>query len=274
MLTLGLVAPAGAGIAAAAPANQPLSSVVLSSLGRGYTVLSQGPLKASSFANSAPNPSAASTALGELSAHRTISTYERVWRDAAGNNEVQILLVRFVALAAAQAYFSSVRQALKSGEIVSSGAMPGVKGAFRTTYFATLGTTVGVGQAVTVDVGTTVATLSFFSSNASSDMNPVTVSGARSITQRQLAALHATPKAPPPAPQRSSATSPDFYWILGGALGALLVIAGIVLVVLGRRRSVAVDVEPVVVEPRVGRQDIPILLGLLAAWLFRPRSKP
>jgi len=274
MLTLCLAAPA-AGAATSAPVSQPLSSVVLSSLGPGYTVLSQGPLKASSFATSAPNPSAASTALGELSAHRTISTYERLWRDAAGNNEVQILLVRFVGLPAARAYFSSVRQALKSGEIVSSGSMPGVKGAFRTTYFATLGSTVGVGQAVSVEVGTTIATLSFFSSNASSDMNPVTVSGARSITERQLAALKVTPAPMPKTEQHSTATDPDFYWILGSSLGGLLVIAGALMVVVGRRKSKAdTEIESVVVKPRVGKQDIPVVLGLVAMWLFRPRSKP
>lgn len=281
MAMLCLAAPASAG---AATIPQPLSSVMLASLGPGYTVVSQGPLSASDFATSSPNPAAASTALGELSASQTISTYERVWHDASGDNQVQILLVRFVAVPAAQAYFSSVRQALKSGEIVSSGPMPGVKGAFRTTYFATTSTQVGVGQAVTAEVGTTVATLSFFSSNAASDVQPITVSGARSITQLQLAALNVSPattkakpkakaKAAVAATQHSSATSPDLYWILGGSLGALLVVAGVVLLVVGRRKSKAAVAESVVVQPRVGREDIPILLGFAAAWLFRPRSK-
>jgi hypothetical protein len=272
---MALMCLAGGSAGAAVRAPTPLSAVALTSIGPGYSVVKQGPLSAANFATSSPNPTAAATALGDLSADKTISTYERVWADAGGNNEVQVLLVRFDRLPEALAYFSSVRAALRSGEIVSSGAMPGVKGAFRTTYFATTSTQVGVGQAVVADVGTTVATLSFFSSNAASDLHPITVSGARSITELQLAALRVMPAKAVVAPVVTPATDPDLYWILGASLGALLVIVGILLLVVRRRASNVVTVEsPVVVEPRVGRQDIPVVLGLVAAWLFKPRSKP
>jgi hypothetical protein len=156
--------------------------------------------------------------------------------------------------------------------------MPGVTGAFRTTYFARTSTQAGVGMAVVADVGTTVATLSFFSSNASSDVRPVTVSGARSITELQLAALRLVPpnvimKVKPPASPAATATNPDLYWTIGAVLGAVLVIVGIVFLGIGRRRSRVVHVLRPPVEPKLGRQDVPVLLGLVAAWLFRPRSK-
>jgi hypothetical protein len=284
MALLGLAGSAGsAGSAGTAiPVQKPLAAGALTSIGPGYSVVKQGELSASSFAASSPNPPAAATAFGDQSADKTISTYERVWADGGGNNQVQVLLVRFDRAPEAQAYLSSVRQALQSDEIVSSGAMPGVKGAFRTTYFATTPTQAGVGQAVVADVGTTVATLSFFSSNASSDLHPITVSGARAITELQLAALRAVvepkPKAVVLAP--APATDPNFYWIWGASLGVLLVIVGVLLLAIRRRASKIVTVKSpslVVViepEPRIGRQDIPVVLGLVAAWLFKPRSKP
>jgi uncharacterized caspase-like protein len=169
--------------------------VVIPDLGPGYSVTSEGRLDASRFASNSPDPAAASTALATLA--KTISTYERVWSDAGGANEVQDLLIRFPSPVGAQVFLQAAQQSLDSGEIVSSGPLPGVPGAHRTTYFAST-TQAGVGQAITLRAGVYVTLLSFFSA-ASGNAGPITQADAVSIARAQQAAMAAAPGGTTPA---------------------------------------------------------------------------
>jgi hypothetical protein len=221
-------------------APPPLDTVVIPALGPGYTVTSEGPLDASRFASHSPDPAAASTALATLA--KTISTYERVWGDAGGANEVQDLLVRFPSAVGAQVFLQAAQHSLDSGEIVSSGPLPGVPGAHRTTYFAST-TQGGVGQAITMRAGVYVALLSFFSA-ATRNPQPIAPADAVRIAQAQQAAMAAAPggsAAPPPSPH--SGLSP------GSIAAAALVIAVVALAVatpalLRRRRHPVESVDP------------------------------
>jgi hypothetical protein len=183
LVACGLLALPGA--AGASRPSPPLATVVIPDLGPGYSVSSEGPLDASRFASNSPDPAAASTALATLA--KTISTYERVWSDAGGANEVQDLLVRFPAAVGAQVFLRAAQHSLDSGEIVSSGPLPGVPGAHRTTYFAAT-TQAGVGQAITLRAGVYVTLLSFFSA-ASGNARPITQADAVRIARAQQAAM-------------------------------------------------------------------------------------
>ena len=212
----------------------PLTTVVIPDLGPGYSVTSEGPLDASRFASSSPDPAAASTALATLA--KTNSTYERAWSDVGGANQVQDLLVRFPSLVDARVFLQAAQHSLDSGEIVSSGPLPGVRGAQRTTYFAST-TRAGVGQAVTLRVGVYVTLLSFFSA-ASGNAGPITQADAVRITRAQQAAMEAAPggaAAPSPGGPRKG-ISP------GSIVAAVLVVAvlGVAVVtpaLLRRRRQ-------------------------------------
>jgi len=212
----------------------PLATVVIPDLGPGYSVTSEGPLDASRFASNSPEPAAASAALATLS--KTISTYERAWSDVGGANEVQDLLVRFPSLLGARVFLQAAQHSLDSGEIVSSGPLPGVRGAHRTTYFAST-TRAGIGQAVTLRVGVYVTLLSFFSA-ASGNARPITQPDAVRITRGQQAAMEAVPggAAAPAAGGARKGISP------GSAVVAVLVVAvlGVAVVtpaLLRRRRQ-------------------------------------
>ncbi|HWF16232.1 MAG TPA: hypothetical protein VG244_08650 [Acidimicrobiales bacterium] len=182
-LALSLSSAAGAATAARRPA--PLSSIVLPALGVGYTVTSEGPLGAAQFPAGSPERSAGAGALASLG--RTVQTYQRSWQDGAGVNQVQDLLVRFSATAGARAFVAAARRALAGGQIVSSGQLPAVPGAQRTTYFAST-SQAGVGQAITLRVGASVAVLSFFS-GASNNPGPITPAGAARVAKAQYAAM-------------------------------------------------------------------------------------
>jgi len=184
----GLVAVPGS--APATPKPPPaLDTVVIPDLGPGYSVTTEGPLDASQFASSSPDPAAATTALATLA--KTISTYERVWGTAGGSNEVQDLLVRFPSAAGARVFEQAAQHSLDSGEIVSSGPLPGLPGAHRTTYFASA-TQAGVGQAITMRAGLYVDLLSFFSA-AAGDPQPITPADAVRVARAQRAAMTAAP---------------------------------------------------------------------------------
>ena len=185
-LLCGLIALPGATSGASRPLPR-LATVVIPDLGAGYTVTTEGPLDASQFASNSPDPAAASTALATLA--RTISTYERVWSGSGGANEVQDLLVRFPSPVSAQVFEEAARHSLDSGEIVSSGPLPGVPGAHRTTYFAST-SQAGVGQAITMRAGVYVALLSFFSA-ASGNPQPITPADAVRVARAQQAAMAA-----------------------------------------------------------------------------------
>ena len=188
LVLCGLLALPGA--AGASKPSPPLATVVIPDLGPGYSVTSEGPLDASRFASNSPDPTAASTVLATLA--KTISTYERVWSDGGGANEVQDLLVRFPAAVGAQVFLQAAQHSLDSGEIVSSGPLPGVPGAHRTTYFAST-TQAGVGQAITLRAGVYVTLLSFFSA-ASGNAGPITQADAVRIARAQQAAMECRPR--------------------------------------------------------------------------------
>jgi hypothetical protein len=216
----------------AAPPPPPLSSVVIPGLGPGYVVTTQGPLDASQFASSSPDPSAAAAALATLAG--TISTYERGWKDGGGANEVQDLLVRFPSAVGAQVFLHAARHSLESGEIVSSGPLPGVPGARRTTYFAST-TQAGVGQAITMSAGIYVNILSFFSA-ASANPQPITPADAARVALAQQTAMVA-------APGGDATSGPATHGVSLGSIGfAALAVAIVGLAVatpglLRRRRA-------------------------------------
>jgi hypothetical protein len=228
-LALVLVGAGGcrAGAATTAP---PLSTVVLSEVGPGYAVSSEGPLTAGSLASSSPDPSSAAGALEALGT--SVSTYQRVWATAGGLNEVQDLMVAFPSPAAAGIFLSSMEHALDSGEIVSSGPLPSLPGAHRTTYFAAI-TAPGVGQAITMRVGVYVNLLSFFSASAG-NAQPITPADAVTIATAQRVAMEAaTAKSPgvaAPAPSSHSAAGTLLL------VGVLVLLAALAWVGVRRRR--------------------------------------
>ena len=89
----GLLLPAGIAVAAAAAARAApaLGTVVIPNPGPGYAVTSEGPLNPSQFASRSPDPAAAASAFATLAGPSR--TYERVWEDDGGANQVQDLLV-------------------------------------------------------------------------------------------------------------------------------------------------------------------------------------
>jgi hypothetical protein len=213
---------------------------VLSALGVGYTVTSQGPLDASQFPAGSPEASAAAGALARL--RGTIETYQRSWQDAAGINQAQDLLVRFSTAAGARAYLVAARRSLAHDEIVGSGPLRGVPGAQRTTYFAST-TQAGVGQAITLRVGTSVALLTFFS-GATGNADPITPAGAQRVATAQYAALVAAagPKAAKPFPGGGVS-----FGDIGWAVLAVVVLGAAVAAPLALRRG---RVSPPEMPPR------------------------
>jgi hypothetical protein len=222
LVSLGLLAVGAS--ASAAPDRPPaLAKVVIPNLGAGYAVVSQGPLDAGQFATSSPDPSAASAALHTLSG--SITTYQRVWQDGGRNNEVQDLVVRFSTVSGARSFLGAAQRSLTSGEIVSSVTLPAIPGAHRTTYFATT-TQVGVGQAITMRSSDYVALLSFFSSNAASNTEPISPADAQTIALAQHdALLKALRQAARPVVPPAGRSSSPWGW-------AALSVAAIVLVLL------------------------------------------
>lgn len=222
---LGLLAVFGPVSAATHHKSSSLTGIVIPNLGFGYAVVHQGPLDAGQFATSSPNPTAAAAALTRLIRSGSIATYERVWQDTGADNEVQDLVVRFTTVSGAQAYSKAVLHSLTSGEIMSSAPLPSIPGAYRTTYFAAT-TQEGVGQAITMRSGIYVATLSFFSSDAPSNTQRITLANAQDVANAQYAALVRAP-GPPDKTVTTVQNSSALDWVLdvgGGLLGAALIL--------------------------------------------------
>lgn len=236
----GLVAPTVAASAAEKPppTSTELGQVVLTSLGAGYTVTSQGPISASAFAASPPGQGAVSRALSELG--HQISSYRRSWGDSAGTNQVQDLLVRFSTAGSATAFVDSVRHSLDSAQIISENALPSVPGAQRTTYYGAT-SDAGIGQAVTMRSGDYVDLLSFFSS-ATHNQSPITASDSTRIAEAQYDAMRdapggggtPAPVAPPAAPGTSTS---GVIW----AVLAVVILASTLAVPLVLRRRGRTD---------------------------------
>jgi hypothetical protein len=203
-----------------------MAHAVIANVGPGYSVTTQGPLGSGQIASTAPDPTAAASALTRLSHAGAISTYERVWEDVGQNNAVQDLVVRFSTVKGARIFDTSVVRALTSGEVVHSGPLTEIPGAFRTTYFAVTDK-VGVGQAIAMRSGQYVAVLSFFSSSSASNTAPITTSDAVRVAEAQHA-LISTPSSARPASKKSSGTSPFL------TVGLIIVIALIFFAVCRR----------------------------------------
>jgi hypothetical protein len=237
------VAVVRVGAIGAGAASPSLGAVVIPSLGPGYAVSSQGPLNPSEFASDAPDPSAASGALATLG--NTISTYERQWQANGALNQVQDLVVRFPSATGAQVFLRAAQHSLESGEIVSNGPLPSIRGARLVTYFAATNES-GVGEAITMRSGMYVALLSFFSAVAGNS-RPITPADALKVALTQHASLvsatggsNATASstsatAASSAPAKKNATSSDIGW---GVL-AVVIVAGAVAtpLVFHRRRQ-------------------------------------
>ena len=222
------------GTAPAAPKPPPsLGTVVIPDLGPGYSVTTEGPLDASQFASNSPDPAAATTALATLA--KTISTYERVWSASGGANEVEDLLVRFPTVIGAQVFQGAAQHSLDSGEIVSSGPLPGVPGAHSTTYFAST-TQAGVGEAITMRAGVYVDLLSFFSA-AASNPQPITPADAVRVARTQRAAMVAAPGGTAQAPAGTTRTFSPGSVFLAAVAVAVVALAVATPALLRRRRS-------------------------------------
>jgi hypothetical protein len=220
---------AGGGLGAASAHQRPaLGTIVLPAIGFGYTVTSQGPLDASRFPTGSPSASAAAGALSTLG--HTIDTYQRSWQDGTGVNQVQDLMVRFPTDAGARAFVNSARRAIGQGQIVSSGTLPPIPGAQRTTYFASTNQA-GVGQTITFRMGDYAAVLSFFS-GASANPAPITTASAERVAKAQYAtvASAADPGTAKKVPGGLSAA------VAGWAVLALALLAAAVVALFVRRR--------------------------------------
>ncbi len=213
--------------AAGAATTPPVAHAVITNVGPGYSVTTQGPLGSGQIASSAPDPTAAASALTQLSHAGAISTYERVWEDAGQNNAVQDLVVRFSTVKGARIFDTSVVQALTSGEVVHSGPLSAIPGSFRTTYFAVTNK-VGVGQAIAMRSGHYVAVLSFFSSNSASNAAPITPNDAVRIAEAQHALISTPSVAHPAARKKSPGTSP--FLVVG-----LIVVIALIFFAVARR---------------------------------------
>jgi hypothetical protein len=234
---LALLVPVGVQSAAAGTSDSSsLGALVLPAVGPGYAVLSQGPIDPSTFASSAPDPSAVSSALSTLG--DSVRSYQRTWLDTARVNAVQDMVFRFPSAGSAQIFLQSARRSLQAGKIVSSGALPGVPGAHRVTYFGATDQS-GVGQAITLRVGNDVALLSFFSASAG-NADPITQADATEITVAQGKALGAA----------STSTAVDTRSASG--IGSWLVVRAIALLVL-----VLLLVGVLVVRRRRARGPLP-----------------
>jgi hypothetical protein len=255
-----LAIPAGGSVA-----DQPLSSVVLSSLGPGYTVVNDGPLTLGALAPVFP----AAAIIRDALASDGASTYQRTWQDASHTDKIQILLVRFNSETGAHSFWSSLRGLLASARTMSTQSVPGMSHTFRTTYFAKSSSQVGVGQVIVVDSGSAVATLSFFSSGTPA----ISSFDARNMAQLQVAAI--TPVSILVV-RPHTANRPDHMWDwigLGIAVALVLVLASLV-VVRSRRRGRGSSQEMVdvsTVEP-ARPMDFVVVAGIVAASFFRRRS--
>jgi len=250
----------GSGNAAGATSPTPVSSLVVNVLGPGYSVVSQGPVAAGALAASSPNPAGAASALSTLTHSRSITTYQRMWSDTGGNNEIQDLVVAFSTTGAASAFFTAAQHALASGEIVSATSLSQPPGAFRTTYFATTTTQIGVGQAIALRSGPCVAIISFFSSNAPSNTQPISTADAQLVANDQYASL-AQAQHPAPARHHPAKAGSALPWV-GAGVAVVLVVA---LMLWVRRRSSGPAAPSVVLTLDDPLQLAPVALSPIPA---------
>jgi hypothetical protein len=162
-----------------------------------------------------------------------VRSYQRTWTDTARLNAVQDMLFRFSSAGAAQTFLQSARTSLRSGKIVTSGALPGVPGADRVTYFGATDEA-GVGQAITLRVGDDVVLLSFFSASAG-NAEPITQADATEVAVAQDKALGTASRSKPSQSRSQRITVGLVVFALIVVLVLALLLVGVVLV--GRRRA-------------------------------------
>lgn len=242
--------------------DPPLSGVVLSTLGPGYSVVNDGPLTVGALSPVFPAAAIIKDALdGE-----SVGTFQRTWQDAGQANKVQILLVRFSSATTAHSFWSTLRGKLASAHTLSTRAVLGVPHGFRTTYFAASASQVGVGQVVVFDSGSTVGALSFFSSDA----HPISLFDARNMAQVQIAAIGPVSIQ---VIQPHPTNRPDHLWdwIGLGIACALVVLIVPQVIAVRRKRPRPSTVSVVPVEP-ARLMDWAVVAGIVAASFFRRRS--
>lgn len=231
------LAGAGVGVvdasATTSPSADPTAQFVLANPGAGYSVTFEGERDAPTFT---PDPANAADALVTPGGHAPpdggIEPYERTWRDAAGSNRVDDLLVRFPTPAAATAFLAAVRGSLNSAAIVNSGALDSVRGGQQAIYFASA-PEAGIGQTVTLHVGSYVDVLSFFSAG-SGNPAPITSAAVARVAVAQYAALgpmQAEARVATPPPKTGTSAS-GVVW----AVVAVVVLASTLAVPLVLRR--------------------------------------
>ena len=104
-----------------------------------------------------------------------------------GAHQVQDLLVRFPSGGVAQGFLQAAQRAFQSGEIVSTGALGAPPGRAWTVYFAS-GSRAGVGEVITMRVGTDVDLLSFLS-RVSGHTPPISPADALRVAAAQHGAI-------------------------------------------------------------------------------------
>jgi hypothetical protein len=265
ILFFALALGSGVGVAAGSVEAQPLSDVVLSTLGPGYAVVNDGPLTVGALTPVFP----AATIIRNALTQDSVPTFQRTWQDASHADKIQILLVRFNSANSAGAFWNTLHGQLAAAHTLSTQPVPGMPGSFRTTYFAASSSQVGVGQVIVIKSGSTVATLSFFSSGS----RAISLFAARNIAQVQVAAIGPVSL---PVVQAHHATRSDHLWdwIGLGIAAALVVVLAAGLVVAGRNRRSGQELVTVAPVEPARPMDWAVVAGIVAASLIRRRSWP
>ena len=148
------------------------------------------------------------------------------------------MVFHFPSPGSAQIFLHSAQTSLQSGKIVTSGAVPGIPGARRVTYFGATDEA-GVGQAVSSRRWYRVVLLSFFS-GSNGNPAPITQADATEIALAQERALRAATPGGPTVSGTTQSDSGGTYWLVFGVVAVLvlgLLLGGVV--VRRHRRSSA-----------------------------------
>ena len=124
-----------------------LDTVVVSNVGQGFSVTSEGSLDPSALASVYPDPAAVTRALSGVAG--VVGTYQRSWRTSTSADQVQDLVLRFSSAHAAAAFLRTAPGALATGPIVGTSHVAAVPGARRLAWFGSDGPAGagGVGEA-------------------------------------------------------------------------------------------------------------------------------
>jgi hypothetical protein len=177
------------------------------------------------FAAGWSNPSALVSALTTSGA---AAAYLRAWRDRTGANAVQILLLRFASAGKARTFATTADRSLESSAVVSSGLLPSVPEARRTTYVSKA----GFGQAVVMRAGDYVTLLSFVSA-AAAHASPITAAESERVVEAQHAAIARAPGGSQASAPKSGPSPTDLTWAV---LAVAVLAAGVATPLMLRRR--------------------------------------